>query len=233
MNCLIIDDDIISRKSIQLCVERTESLTLAASCESIKKALKVINKEKIDLIFLDIEMPEITGIDFIKNFQFAGQIIIISSKKDYAAESYDYNVTDYIVKPLEYPRFMKAVMKAQDVHSNVTVNTNGNDDDDDIFIKKDSRLIKLNAKNIVWVEALADYVNIYLDNNERHTVLSTMKSIEDKLSGKNFARIHRSYLIRLDKIKTIEENAVALPDKVVLPISRGYKDNLLTRLKLI
>jgi DNA-binding LytR/AlgR family response regulator len=230
MNCLIIDDDVISRKSIQLCVERTDSLTLAGNCASIKEALKVMKKHAVDLIFLDIEMPEISGIDFIKNFQFGGQIIIISSKKDYAAESYDYNVTDYIVKPLEYARFLKAVMKAQDIQGNVMVN---NADSDDIFIKKDSRLIKLSAKDIIWVEALADYVNIHMENSVRHTVLSTMKSIEDKLSKKDFVRIHRSYLIRLDKIKSIEENAVALPDKVVLPISRSHKDDLLTRLKLI
>ena len=161
---------------------------------------------------------------------FHFQIIIISVKKEYAAEAYDFNVTDYIVKPVEYARFLKAVMKANDILTSLTVNTTGNDD---IFIKKDSRLIKLSAKNIVWVEALADYVNIHLENNERHTVLSTMKSIEDKLSGKDFVRIHRSYLIRLDKIKSIEENAVVLPDKVILPISRGYKDDLYARLKLI
>ena len=163
MNCLIIDDDIIARKSIQLCVERTDFLTLVGNCDSIKQALKLLSKNKIDLIFLDIEMPEISGIDFIKNFQFAGQIIIISAKKEYAAESYDFNVTDYIVKPLEYARFLKAVMKANDIQTSLTVNNTGNDD---IFIKKDSRLIKLSAKNIIWVEALADYVNIHLENNE-------------------------------------------------------------------
>jgi DNA-binding LytR/AlgR family response regulator len=169
------------------------------------------------------------GMEFLKNFKTSAQIIIVSGKKEYAAEAFDFNVTDYIVKPIEYARFLKAVIKASEIKMNLQVSQTENDD---IFIKKDNRLIKLNAKDIVWIEALADYVNIYCQNNERHTLLATMKLMEDKLKKTDFARIHRSYIIRLDKIKEIEENSVSLNGKI-LPISRGYKDNLYKKLNLI
>jgi DNA-binding LytR/AlgR family response regulator len=229
MNCLVIDDEEIPRRAIEMCIQRTDFLDLSASFSNVNEAIKFISTNKVDLIFLDIEMPEMNGMEFLKNFKTSAQIIIVSGKKEYAAEAFDFNVTDYIVKPIEYARFLKAVIKASEIKMNLQVSQTENDD---IFIKKDNRLIKLNAKDIVWIEALADYVNIYCQNNERHTLLATMKLMEDKLKKTDFARIHRSYIIRLDKIKEIEENSVSLNGKI-LPISRGYKDNLYKKLNLI
>lgn len=229
MNCLVIDDEEISRKAVEMCIKRTDFLNLSASFSNVTDAISFIAANKVDIIFLDIEMPEITGIDFLKNFKSSSQIIIVSGKKEYAAEAFDFNVTDYLVKPVEYARFLKAAIKASEIRTNLQVSQS---ESDDIFIKKESRLIKLNAKDIVWVEALADYVNVYCSNNERHTLLATMKLMEDKLKKVDFARIHRSYIIRLDKIKEIEENSVSVGGKT-LPISRGYKDNLYKKLNLL
>lgn len=229
MNCIVIDDDEISRKTIEMCVQRTDFLSLVGSFPNAQEALNYTATNKCDLIFLDIEMPEINGIDFLKNFKSAAQIIVVSGKKDYAADAFDFDVTDYLVKPVEYARFLKAAIRASEVKTNFQVPAA---DSNDIFIKKDSRLIKLDARQILWVEALADYVNIYCANGERHTLLATMKLMEDKLKKTDFARIHRSYIIRLDKIKEIEENSVSVGGKL-LPISRGYKDNLYKKLNLI
>lgn len=229
MNCLVIDDEDVPRRALEMCIQRTDFLNLVASFSNLNDAIKFISANKVDLIFLDIVMPEMNGIEFLKYFKSSAQIIIVSGKKEYAAEAFDFNVTDYIVKPIEYARFLKAAVKASEIKTNLQVSQN---DTDDIFIKKESRLIKISARDIVWVEALADYVNIYCANNERHTLLATMKLMEDKLKKTDFARIHRSYIIRLDKIKEIEENSVSINGKT-LPISRGYKDNLFKKLNLI
>jgi DNA-binding LytR/AlgR family response regulator len=230
MNCLIIDDDEIARRAVQHCVERTDFLHLEGSCASVPEALKIIREKKIDLIFLDVEMPEMSGIDFLRTFKEIPQIILITGKKEYAADAFDYDVTDFILKPVDYPRFLKASMKAQSINANMQVNhENG---EDALFIKKEgNRLVRLPAKEIIWIEALADYVNIHT-KDARHTVLATMKSIEAKLPAKDFIRIHRSYIVRLDQVSEIEENAVNVAGKL-LPVSRSHKDDLFSRLKLL
>src|SRR6476620_626498 len=119
MNCLIIDDDEIARRTIQHCVERTDFLTLSGSCASIPEALKIIRDQKIDLIFLDVEMPEMTGLDFLKTIKSIPQIILVTGKKEYAAEAFDYEVTDFLLKPVEYARFLKASMRAQTIQQNM------------------------------------------------------------------------------------------------------------------
>jgi len=228
MNCIIVDDDELSRLALKQCVERTENLTLNAVCANAAEALNIIRSQKIDLIFLDIEMPEMSGLEFIRNFHDLPQIIFVTINKEYGAEAFDYNVTDFLVKPVEYSRFLKGVDKAREINETLQVSNEGATD---IFIKKDSRLIRIDVKDINWIEALADYVNIYTING-RYTVLSTMKSIEQKLPQKEFARVHRSYIIRLDKIREIEDNAVNINEQII-PISRSYKDNLMKRLNLI
>lgn len=230
MECLIVDDDEIARRSVQHCVERTDFLHLAGSCASIPDALKVIHDKKIDLIFLDVEMPEMSGLDFLRTFKEIPQIILITGKKEYAAEAFDYDVTDFLLKPVEYGRFLKAAMKAQSIHESMQVKEENGEDS--LFIRKEgSRLVRLPAREIIWVEALADYVNIYTKEG-RHTILATMKSIEAKLPQKDFIRIHRSFIVRLDQVIEIEENSVVLNGKV-LPVSRSHKEDLFRRLKLL
>jgi DNA-binding LytR/AlgR family response regulator len=228
MNCLIVDDDEIARRSVQHAVERTDFLRLAGSCSSVPEAMKIIRENKIDLVFLDVEMPEMTGIDFLRTFKEIPQIILITGKKEYAAEAFDYDVTDFLLKPIDYPRFLKAAMKAQTIRDSMQVK----DGEDALFIKKDgNRLVRLPAKDILWVEALADYVNIHT-KEIRHTVLATMKSIEAKLPSKDFIRIHRSYIVRLDQVSEIEENSVMVGGKM-LPVSRSHREDLFKRLKLL
>jgi DNA-binding LytR/AlgR family response regulator len=231
MNCIVVDDDEIARKVVQHCIERTDFLNFSGSCANVAEALRLIREKKIDLIFLDVELPEMSGLDFLRTFKEIPQIILITGKKEYAAEAFDYDVTDFLLKPIEYPRFLKAAMKAQNIQGSMQVEKE-NDGEDALFIKKDGgRLVRLTAGEILWVEALADYVNIHTASG-RHTVLSTMKSIEAKLPAKDFLRIHRSYIVRLDQVKEIEENSVIIGGKAI-PVSRSHKDDLFRRLNLL
>jgi DNA-binding LytR/AlgR family response regulator len=228
ITCLIVDDDEIARRSVQHAVERTDFLKLVGTCASVPEAMKIIRENKVDLVFLDVEMPEMSGMDFLRTFKEIPQIILITGKKEYAAEAFDYDVTDFLLKPVEYARFLKAALKAQTIRDSMEVK----DGEDALFIKKDgNRLVRLPAKEILFVEALADYVNIHT-RDARHTVLATMKSIEAKLPSKDFIRIHRSYIVRLDQVKEIEENAVRVDGKS-LPVSRSHKEDLFKRLKLL
>jgi DNA-binding LytR/AlgR family response regulator len=228
LNCLIVDDDIIATRLIQECVARTEFLELVGVCSSVNEAIQVLQEKDIDLIFLDVEMPEINGIEFIKTFKHLPLVILITSSKDYAAEAFDYDVTGYLLKPVDYSKFLKASLVAKKTFEQA----NPNDaESGTIFVKENSRLQKINTKEITYIEALADYVIIYTAVN-RHTIHSTMKAIESKLNSKEFIRIHRSFIVRLDQIKAIENQSVSVGLKS-LPIGLSYKDNLFKKLNLL
>src|SRR5581483_1860247 len=192
MKCIIVDDNEVARNAVKHCVEKTPFLTLGGIYANPLEALDALKKDKADLLLLDVEMPEMSGMDFIRTFRDIPQVILITSKAEYAAEAFDFNVTDYIVKPVQYPRFLKAVTKAKDMHDSLKKEA---PESQELFIKVDSRLVQISLKDISVIEALADYVHIYV-GKQRHTVLSTMKAIEDKLPKKDFCRIHRSYIVR-------------------------------------
>lgn len=228
MNCIIVDDEELSRMTTKKCVEQVKNLNLVAVCEDAISATEALKNNQVDLVFLDIEMPGMTGIELVRNFDVP-QIIFITSREDYAIEAFDLDVTDYVTKPLELPRFLKAVAKAEEIHTKKQEGDLG--DNKYVFIKQDSRYIKLKLSDILYVEALADYVNIYLED-KRHTILSTMKSIEARLPEKDFVRVHRSFIVRIDRIKEIEDNTVVMGEKLI-PVSRSYKENLMTHLKML
>jgi DNA-binding LytR/AlgR family response regulator len=227
MNCIIVDDDDLSRFAINHFVEKTPGLNLIGSYSNAAEALLAIRENDVHLIFLDVEMPEMSGLQFLATFENLPQVVMVTVNKEYGADAFDYNVTDFLLKPVEYARFLKSVDKARAIEDAFHVGPYGSND---IFIKKDSRLIRLPLSEILFVEALSDYVNIYTISN-RFTVLSTMKSIENKLPTKDFCRVHRSFLVRVDKIKEIEDNAITIEDKTI-PVSRSYKEHLLKKINL-
>lgn len=226
LNCIIVDDDPMAMAMIKACVDKTEFLFLVGVCDTATKALRLLKDNKVDLIFLDVEMPELSGLDFIKHFPDLPQVILVTSSKDYAAEAFDYNVTGYVLKPIDYPKFLRSAMKAKEMNDSMHLHESG----EDIFIKKDSKLLKISTRDIQWVEALADYVILYTPAG-RHTVHATMKAIENKLNSREFVRIHRSYIIRIDMIKSIEDQHLVIGDKI-LPIGASYKEHLYRQLNL-
>jgi DNA-binding LytR/AlgR family response regulator len=230
MNCIIVDDDEMIRIDLEEKINQTMSLNLVGSCSNALEASNMVMTKSVDLIFLDIMMPGMTGLEFIKTLSASRpEVIVITSNKEFAAEAFDYDVTDFLLKPFSYERFLKAVTKAKRNFDKkgTTINTI----DDHIFIKVASRFIKLELKNIQYIEALADYVTIYTAA-EKYTIHSTMKGIENTLPANDFARVHNSFIVRLDKIIAIEDNSITV-NKTTIPVSRNKFKPLMQRLKLV
>ena len=232
MNCIVIDDDALSRRVVEEFVARTDFLELKNSFQTAVEAVNVLNQrpEEIDLIFLDIEMPEMDGIDFLNTLTNLPQVIIVSSKEKYALEAFDYDVTDYLLKPVTYGRFYKAVLKSKNIHEVRTKK-----ETDEIFIKKNSALVRLKYDDILWVEALENYV-IVNSFTEKFTIHFTMKSIESQLPVSQFKRVHRSYIVNVGKINRIEDNSVFVKNTdgaKAIPIGKAYKDRFMNDINLM
>lgn len=232
MNCIVIDDDALSRRVIEEFVSRTDFLELKYSFQNAVEAVNVFQKnpEEIDLIFLDIEMPEMDGIDFLNTLKNLPQVIIVSSQEKYALEAFDYDVTDYLLKPVTYSRFYKAVLKSKNIFE-----TRIKKDADEIFIKKNSALVRLKYEDILWVEALENYV-IVNSFKEKFTIHFTMKSIESQLPSNYFKRVHRSYIINIHKIDRIEDNSIYIKTAEgtkAIPIGKAYKDRFMSDINLM
>ncbi len=233
MNCIIIDDDDLSRRVIEEFVKRTEYLTLTQSFSGPVEAINYLKQgNEIDLIFLDIEMPEMSGIEFLTTLARPPQIIIVSSKEKYALEAFEYSVTDYLLKPVTYARFFKAVNKAFDVFANTKHDI---DAEKEIFIKKNSSLVRLKYNDILWVEALENYVVINA-TTDKFTIHFTMKAIESQLPATRFKRVHRSFIVNISRIASIEDNSIIIKladGKKVIPIGKSYRDKLLKEINLM
>lgn len=229
MNCLIVDDDELSRSVLEDLIQDTDGYSLVASCDSGVAAFKVLQEEPIDLLFLDIEMPKMDGMELMKSLNPRPQVIFITSHPEYAAESYEYDVTDFIQKPLSHARFLKAISKAEKRFKVERANISS--EGDSIFIKADSRLVRMNLKDIQYIEALGNYMKIYTTDG-RYTILSTMKEIAEKLSGNDFVRVHRSYIVRVDQIESIEDQYIKIGEKHI-SIGKAYKEDLSARLNML
>ncbi|MGE4288925.1 MAG: LytR/AlgR family response regulator transcription factor [Salinivirgaceae bacterium] len=234
MNCIIIDDDPLSRKIIEGFIEKTDVLNLVGSFESPLSAFKAFDGDDvIDLIFLDIEMPEMSGLEFINTLDSPPIIIIVTGQEKYALEAFEYDVVDYLLKPLGLPRFYKSVNKAQKrFQDRESISRYP----EEIFIKKkNSTLVRLKYDDILWVEALENYVTVNTFK-EKFTIHFTMKAIENKLPLVKFKRVHRSYIVNIHRIEYIEDNNVVIKvesGSKVIPIGKSFRDNLMDDLNLI
>jgi len=234
MNCVVIDDDKLSRTLIDSYISRTEFLTCVGVFSNGINAINAINKsvDPIDLIFLDIEMPEMDGVEFLRSLKIKAQVIIISAQEQYALQAFEYDVVDYLLKPITYCRFYKAVNKA---HERFRISGDFMKDRNEIFIKTNSSLVRLNYNDIIWIEALENYV-VVNTKSEKYTIHFTMKAIEDKLPSVLFTRIHRSYIVNISKINMIEDNCIEVSvDSGIksLPIGKSYKDRLMSDINLM
>lgn len=228
-NCAIVDDDEMSRQMVAKLVERDSSLKLVAICKSAIEARDVMAKVELDILFLDVEMPELTGIELIRTLKVKPEIILISSREKYAVDGFDYEVTDFLLKPVQLDRFIKAVDKAK---ANLTEEkTSSGITSDTVFVKSNGQMIGIKLNEILWLEAYGDYVNIYT-SKDRFIVHGTMKAMDNKLPGEQFMRVHRSYIIRIDKIKAIEDTVIAI-DKKLIPIGDSFRSDLLARLNVL
>jgi len=228
LNCMIVDDEIMARKSLERLCEKYDNLNVVQVCENATDALKYLAEEPVDLIFLDIEMPEITGIDFLNQAVTLPQIIFTTSKTEYAFEAFEYSITDYLKKPIAYPRFQQAVDKAFEIQLQ---NNAYRAKAEEVYIKVDGKYIRIPFEKILYFENVGDYVKVKTEEST-HIIYRTLKSIDAKLSNPQFLKVHRSYIVNLSKIKDIEESTLVIGKKVI-PISRANKSTLMSKLNLL
>jgi len=232
MNCLIVDDEEMSRNMVRHFVEQTEFLNLVGVCENAIEASNIINKEKIDVVFLDIEMPQMSGYELLDTFvDNPPQVILVTAKKDHAVEAFNYDVTDYLVKPLTYGRFLKAITRAQERLNYMQTASGSGRRHEELYVRSESRIVRVKYDDIMYVEALADYIMIFTEDN-KYIVHSTMKGFQSRLPQDQFVRLHRSYILNINKIEAIE-NLFVLVNKKHIPIGASYKEDFLNRLNLL
>jgi len=234
MNCIIVDDEKMARVIIKTLCNSVKSLNLVQEFSSAIDAIKYLNENPIDLIFLDIHMPGFSGLDFIKTLKNPPKIIFTTSDPQFAIEAFEYDfIVDYLLKPIELPRFIKAIKKAQKLNltEDKLPTKNNHSTENDFYVNIDRRLIKIDLPSIYLIEAKGDYINIKTDE-KNYVVHSTLKKIEGKLPDSLFLKVHRSYIINVKKIVDIEDNSVLIK-KDVIPVSRSNRPELMKRLDLL
>lgn len=231
MKCLIVDDNKMARMALKQLVSQIQSLEIVAECANAMEAYNQLGTAQIDLLFLDIEMPDISGIDLIKKLGNKKPLIIFTTaKKDYAVEAFELNVVDYLVKPVSQARLLQAVEKAQEaLDSNkeeVKIEEQGF-----VFVKDNGMLKRISIDDILFLEAMGDYVKVHTPQ-KFHVVHATLKSIEEKLPASKFLRVHRSYIVAINKIDFIQEGTITI-GKTTIPVADTHKANLNKRLNLL
>ncbi|MCS4303660.1 LytTR family DNA-binding domain-containing protein [Chryseobacterium sp. BIGb0232] len=221
IKCIIVDDEPLAISLLEQYVQKIPFLELVFSTENPIEALEYIQNNDSDLIFLDIQMPELTGINFMKIVGAKQKYILTTAYSEYALEGYEHNIVDYLLKPVSFERFLKSAMKAQERFS-------FQEEDAHFFVKSSGQQHRINFNEILYIESIKDYVNIRTAGEE-YIVLDTLKSMENQLS-ESFVRIHKSFIVNLDKVKSIGAKKVILPE-MEIPIGDSYRANLLDRLK--
>ena len=229
LTCLIIDDEPLARKGLKEYIDDVDFLTLCGEFDSALKAVDVLRTGDVQLIFLDIQMPKITGLQFFKSLQQAPPVIFTTAYPQYALDGFELNALDYLVKPISFERFLKAALKAKEYYELRSQNKQKEPTatPDYLFIKVDGKLVKILYDEILFVEAVQNYVTIHTRDKKLLTYL-TFHSIEEFLPSEQFIKTHKSYLVSLSKIESIEGNCLQIGNHII-PISRSQKDEVMAK----
>jgi len=232
IQCLIVDDEPIAREILENHLSKISTINIVATCKNAMEAFTFINSKKVDLIFLDINMPEISGLSFAKSINKDIKIIFTTAYREYAIDGFDLQAVDYLLKPISFERLIQAINKYSD--ENIRINSNKQkkivaEKSDYIFVRSDRKMVKINFSEIHYIESLSDYIKIYLTDK---TVITreTISNIEAKLPQKKFIRTHRSYIISIAKISSFTNEYLEIGKKQI-PISRTYKSFVLKTLE--
>ncbi|MGL2993224.1 LytR/AlgR family response regulator transcription factor [Flavobacterium sp. TSSA_36] len=228
LNCVVVDDSSIQRMIIAKLVNNHQHLHLIGDFSNALEAKNCMSIHAVDLIFLDIEMPVISGFDFLDGLKTKPQIIFITSKAEYAMKAFDYDATDYLQKPIALERFNASVKRAIDLHLLKTENKE--EEGDHIFIKSNLKKLKVFVSKIKWIEAYGDYVRVVTEEDS-NLVLSTMKAFENDLSKEKFVRVHKSYIVNIDKIDRFNSKFAEIGINKI-PLSRNKKEDLIKALSM-
>lgn len=231
--CLIVDDEPLARELIRGHVEKLENFEVVAECSDAMKALNVLREKQVDLIFMDIQMPQITGIEFLKTLKHPPKVIITTAYREFALEGFELDVVDYLIKPITFERFLKSVNKyyqgsQEDVHVIPGNSAEKAMDESFIYVKENKKVVKVYLSEIKYIEGLSEYVQVYTDKRKIITKTS-MAQMEEKLPGESFLRIHKSFIVSLSKIEAFTANTIEIQGKE-LPIGRSFKNGVLSAL---
>jgi DNA-binding LytR/AlgR family response regulator len=234
--CLIVDDEPLARVLIRGHVEKLENFEIVAECGDAMKALNVLREKQVDLIFMDIQMPQITGIEFLKTLKHAPKVIITTAYREYALEGFELDVVDYLLKPITFERFLKSVNKFYQMNQEeiqVVAGSSGDKTNDEsyIYVKENKKIVKVYLSEIWYIEGLSEYIQIY--TNKRKIITKTsMALMEEKLPAGKFLRIHKSFIVSVLKIEAFTANTIEIQGKE-LPIGRSFKNAVLNALNFV
>jgi two-component system LytT family response regulator len=234
LRCLVVDDDPMSVQIVRSCISNTPFLEATAACSSAIEAAEMLRTQAFDVLFLDVEMPLMSGLELLRSLPDPPQVVLITSSRSYAVQAFEFAVADYLLKPLSYPRFLQAAQKvletftAQHATPAETEAVMPASSAEFTFVKVDNKLVRVDFADVFYVEALGDYVHL-VTSRSKLIVYSTMRAIEEKFPAQRFVRVHRSFIINIDYVHALEDNSLLLKDKYI-PIGQTYMRGLLQRL---
>ncbi|MGK0414757.1 MAG: two-component system LytT family response regulator [Polaribacter sp.] len=221
LKCVVVDDEPMAREIIETYIVKTPNLEVLASCKNAAEAILFAQENEVDLFFLDINMPEISGLSLAKIVKNKSQIIFTTAYREYAIDGFNLNVVDYLLKPISFDRFLQSVQKVS--QSEIAKNNN-----DFMFVRSDRKMVKIDFNSILYIESLSDYLKIFM-TDKIIVIRETITSLEEKLPSKKFIRIHRSFIVSLKNISSYTNEFIEINQKA-LPISRSYKESVLQKL---
>ena len=233
INCLIVDDEPVAREILEEHLSKITVVNVLASCKNAMEAFNLINTKNVDLIFLDINMPEISGLSFAKSINKSIKIIFTTAYRDYAVDGFDLQAVDYLLKPISFGRLLQSVNKYLEENiqvANVMIEEITEEQSDYIFVRSDRKMMKIKFSEINFIESISDYIKVHLVDKNVVT-RETISNIEAKLPQNKFIRTHRSYIVSLDKIESFTNEYVEIGNKKEIPISRSYKNEVLQKLE--
>ena len=225
IKCIAIDDEPLALQQITGYIEKTPYLYLQAQFDNALDAMVFIEQNEVDLMFIDINMPDLSGIDFVKSLKNPPGIIFSTAYSEYAIEGFMVDAIDYLLKPIGYDNFLRAAGKAKErLGTKLSKTSKIESNNGFLFIKSDYKIMRINLANIKYVESMREYVRIHLVNQSPVMSLLSMKKMEESLPYQNFMRVHRSYIVNLDRITTVERNRILFDEDVYIPVSEQYKE---------
>lgn len=234
--CLIVDDEPLARDLMRSHINKLENFQIVAECGDAMKALHALRSQPVDLIFMDIQMPQITGIEFLRTLRNPPKVIITTAYREYAVEGFELDVVDFLLKPITFERFLKSVNKyyqsspEEPVKAMENLSVNNNSDEEFIYVKENKKVIKLQLSEILYIEGLSEYVQIHT-SKKKIVTKNSMTNMESKLPENEFMRIHKSFIVSMSKIQAFTSSSVEIPGKQ-LPIGRSYKNSVIEALQM-